>query len=150
MAISRTRSASADDTAGAVKAIDEGNLGVDLVMERVNEEQLAAEKFMSEWVTIVLMPSLDPSEIEVPVSVNGIRVSLKPGVKTKVRRFHVNQLMKARPDIITHRSDDYNAPESQLNRMYRQSTSRYNFDVVEDTPEGIAWLKRMRSRFQRH
>jgi len=84
----------------------------------------------------------------VPVSVNGDRVSLKPGRPQVVRRYHVAQLLKARPDIVIHRSDDYNAREEDMNMMYRQNTSRYNFDVIEDTTQGAAWCRELRTHYQ--
>lgn len=147
MAIS-SRKVEADDSSGLKKVIDVDKPMIDEVPQGVDYKTLFRnEAFMNEAVTIVLLPSLDPSEIEVPVSVNGRRVSITPGKRTKVRRFHVAQLLKARPDIVTHRSDDYNAPEAQLNRMYRQSTSKYNFDVVEDTVQGAAWLRELRQHY---
>jgi hypothetical protein len=148
MAISRQRSVEADDSTGPMKAIEEPGKQIDEVPARADYNQFLKEAgFMSEWVTIMLHPSQDVSEVGVPVSVNGNRVYIVPGKPIKVRRFHVNQLLKARPDIVLHRSDDYNAPESELNRMYRQSASRYNFDIVEDTPAGAAWFKAVRANY---
>ncbi len=147
MTISRTR-LSADDSSGIKKAVVETTPGIDEIPQGTDYKTLFAnEAFMNEWVPIVLLPSSDPSEVGVPVSVNGRRVYIIPGQLTKVPRTHIAQLVKARPDTITHQSNDYGAPESQQNRMYRQSTSRYNFDVVNDSAQGIAWLRELRQHY---
>ena len=147
MAIS-PRKVEADDSAGIKKVIQSNKPMIDEVPQGADYKELfRSEAFMNEVVTIMLHPSMDPSEIEVPVSVNGNRVSLKPNIPSRVRRYHVAQLLKARPDIVSHRSDDYSAPEAQQNRLYRQSTSRYNFDVVEDTAKGAAWLRELRQHY---
>jgi hypothetical protein len=131
--LSSPRKLEADDSAGPLRAIEEGDPVIDEVPRGVSWRGLFAdEKFMNELVTIMLHPSQDTSEMGVPVSVNGL---------------HVAQLLKARPDIVIHRSDDPYAPETEHNRMYRQSSSRYNFDVLEDTPRGIMWLKELRAQY---
>ena len=149
MTISRTK-LEADDSLGPMKAVNEQTPGIDEVAQGIDYRKLFSEEaFMNEYVTIFLHPGQDSSEVGVPVSVNGNRVYIVPGRPQKVKRFHVYQLVKARPDVIIHRSDDYNAPESELNRMFKQNTSRYNFDVLEDTPKGIAWLKELRHHHQK-
>jgi hypothetical protein len=146
--LSSPRKLEADDSAGPLRAIEEGDPVIDEVPRGVSWRGLFAdEKFMNELVTIMLHPSQDTSEMGVPVSVNGLRAYLIPGRPMKVRRLHVAQLLKARPDIVIHRSDDPYAPETEHNRMYRQSSSRYNFDVLEDTPRGIMWLKELRAQY---
>jgi len=150
MAISPRRRVEADDTPGPIEAIVEKAPGIDEVPKGTDYKKLfAEEKFMNELVTIILHPGLDASEIGVPVGVNGKRVYITPGRPCKVPRTHIAQLVKARPDTINHRSDDYNAPEQQMNIMYKQSTSKYNFDVIEDTPKGAAWLRELRAHHQR-
>lgn len=145
MPIPRTR-VEADPVDGPIKVIEEGTPGIDEVAQGVDYKKLFAdEKFMNELVTIMLHPTQDTSEVAVPVSVNGIRAYIIPGKMTKVRRLHVAQLMKARPDVVIHRSDDVNAPESEHNRMFKHSTSRYNFDVIQDTPRGAGWLRELRA-----
>lgn len=148
MAYSRTK-LSADDSPGVTKAVVDQAPGIDEVPQGIDYHKLFAEEaFMAELVTIVLHPGLDSSEVGVPVSVNGKRVYIMPGKPMKVPRTHIAQLLKARPDIVTHRSDDYNAPESQLNQMFRHSSSRYNFDILEDTPRGVAWMRELRVHHQ--
>lgn len=145
MATASYRKVSADPIAGPMKALETGEKQIDEVPQGVDYKALFAdEAFMGEYVSIMLHPTQDTSETGVPVSVNGRRVYLIPGRPMKVRRIYIAQLIKARPDIIIHRSDDPYAPESEHNRMYRQSTSRYNFDVLEDTPRGVGWLKELR------
>lgn len=148
MTVSRARRVDADDSPGITKAIEEGDPGIDEVPRGTDFKKLFSdEAFMNDWVTIVLQPTQDSSEIGVPVSVNGRRAYIIPGRPTKVRRIHIAQLVKARPDIVTHRSDDVNVPERELNLMFRQSTSRYNFDVIEDTVQGAAWLRELRVHY---
>jgi len=148
--ISRKPSAEADDTPGPVidlapeKLVDEVPAGADY------KQLMADEAFMREMVTILLHPlGQQEAEPAVPVGVNGDRAYLTPGVATKVRRYHVAQLLKARPDYVSHVGGEVGAPETQHNRFFQQSTSRYNFDVVEDTQRGISWLKDLRRHYTR-
>ena len=139
----------ADDSNGVLKAVEENTPGIDEVPKGVDYKQLFRdEEFMNEYLEIMLHPGMDESEVGVPVSVNGKRVYLIPGKRQRVRRFHVAQLIKARPDVVNHRSDDYNAPEREMNRMYRHSTSRYNFEIIRDTPRGISWARELRMQHQ--
>lgn len=148
--ISKKPSVEADDTAGPILGVDPGKL-IDQVPAGVDYKQLMAnDAFMHEMVAILLHP-LDQHQAEpaVPVAVNGDRAYLTPGVVTRVRRYHVAQLLKARPDYVAHVGGEVNSPESSHNRMTQQSTSRYNFDVIEDTQRGIAWLKELRRHYTR-
>lgn len=146
----KSRSAEADDTPGPVldvapdRLIDEIPAGADY------QKLVADDAFLQEPVVIVLH-ALGQQEAEpaVPVGVNGDRAYLIPGMPTRVKRYHVAQLLKARPDYVTHLGGDVTAPEGQHNRFFKQSTSRYNFDVLEDTPQGIAWLRELRSHHTR-
>lgn len=147
---SPSRKLEADDTPGPVvetgpgKLVDEIPAGADYKM------LMRSTKFLSEPVTIMLHAlGQQEGEPAVPVSVQGDRVYLKPGIPTVVKRYHVAQLMKARPDYVTHSGGDVHSDESSHNRFFRQSTSRYNFDVVEDTPQGVAWLKELRRQYTR-
>jgi hypothetical protein len=148
--IIKSRSAEADDTPGPVidvapdKLIDEVPAGVDY------KELVANQAFMSEPVVIVLH-ALGQQEAEpaVPVGVNGDRAYLIPGTPTRVKRYHVAQLLKARPDYVSHQGGDVSQSEQNHNRFFKQSTSRYNFDVIEDTPRGIAWLRELRRQYTR-
>jgi hypothetical protein len=158
MAISPSRRAEADDTPGPKldvntdKLIDEVPAGVDY------KKLMADEAFMREIVVIVLQP-LNQQEAEpmVPVGVNGDRAYITPGVPTSkdprhpscVRRYHLAQLLKARPDYVSHKGGEVSSPEETHNRFFRQSTSRYNFDVQEDTPQGVAWLRELRRQYTR-
>jgi hypothetical protein len=147
---SRKTSVEADDTTGPAveitpsRLIDEVPAGVDY------KELMASDAFMHEPVVILLHPlGQQEAEPAVPVGVNGDRAYLTPGVPTRVKRYHVAQLLKARPDYVSHAGGDVNAPENQHNRFFKQSTSRYNFDVLEDTPQGVAWLKELRRQYTR-
>ena len=150
MAVSSSRRAEADDTPGPLidvapeKLIDEVPAGVDY------KKLVADQAFMHEPVVIVLH-ALGQQEAEpaVPVGVNGDRAYLTPNVPTRVKRYHVAQLLKARPDYVTHNGGDVTAPEADHNRFFKQSTSRYNFDVLEDTPQGVAWLRELRRQYTR-
>jgi hypothetical protein len=150
MATSPSRRLEADDTPGPIietgpdKLIDEVPAGTDY------KQLMADEAFMAEPVVIVLH-ALGQQEAEpaVPVGVNGDRAYLTPNVPTRVKRYHVAQLLKARPDYVTHQGGDVTASEADHNRFFKQSTSRYNFDVLEDTPKGVAWLKELRRQYTR-
>ena len=150
MATSPSRRIEADDTPGPIvetgpdKLIDEIPAGVDY------KKLMAETEFMNQRVVIVLH-ALGQQEAEpaVPVGVNGDRAYLTPGVPIRVKRYHVAQLMKARPDYVTHQGGSVNDSETTHNRFFRQSTSRYNFDVLEDTPQGVAWLRELRRQYTR-
>lgn len=147
---SASRQVEADDTPGPVietgpdKLIDEVPAGADY------KELMASAAFMFEPVVIVLH-ALGQQEAEpaVPVGVNGDRAYLKPGVPTRVKRYHVAQLLKARPDYVTHNGGEVTDSEQNHNRFFKQSTSRYNFDVIEDTAQGAAWLRELRRQYTR-
>jgi hypothetical protein len=150
MAISPSRRIEADDTPGPKVEVQPEKL-IDEVPAGVDYKALMAEQaFMCEPVVIVLH-ALGQQEAEpaVPVGVNGDRAYLTPGMPTRVKRYHVAQLVKARPDYVTHRGGDVTAPEQTHNSMFRQSTSRYNFDVMEDTPQGVDWLRELRRQYTR-
>jgi hypothetical protein len=150
MAISPSRRVEADDTPGPLldvqpdKLIDEIPAGADY------KELMASMAFMAEPVVIVLH-ALGQNEAEpaVPVGVNGDRAYLIPGIPTRVKRYHVAQLLKARPDYVSHKGGEVSAPEENHNRFFKQSTSRYNFDVIEDTPRGAMWLRELRRQYTR-
>ena len=146
MATASHRRLDVEDASGPKKIINPEAPLVDEVPQGMDYKKLfAEEKFMNERVKIVLHPGQDLSEIGVPVGVNGKRVYLVPNQPQAIPRTHVAQLLKARPDYVMHNSDDYTAPEEKQNRFYKQSTSRYNFEVLEDTPKGIAWLRELRA-----
>ena len=155
---SRKTSVEADDTPGPVLSVQPEKL-IDEVPAGVDYKQLMADvAFMAEPVVIVLHPlNQQEAEPKVPVGVNGDRAYITPGRPTSknpraedyVRRYHVAQLLKARPDYVTHLGGNVNGPEAEHNRFFKQSTSRYNFDVLEDTPRGIAWLRELRRQYTR-
>lgn len=154
--ISRKPSADADDTPGPVVDLNPEAL-IDEVPAGLDFKQLMADvAFMHEPVKIMIHPlGQQDAEPAIPIGVNGDRAYGIPGMVTGeggrdvTRRYHVAQLLKARPDYISHVGGEVGAPEGTHNRFNRQSTSRYNFDVVEDTPRGIAWLKALRQHYTR-
>lgn len=148
--ISKKPSVEADDTPGPIIDIAPERL-IDEVPAGADYKQLMADaKFMFEPV-VILLHSLGQQEAEpaVPIGVNGDRAYLTPGVPTRVKRYHVAQLLKARPDYVSHVGGDVGSPEANHNRFFQQSTSRYNFDVLEDTARGITWLKELRRHYTR-
>lgn len=146
MSTAPNRRLSADDSAGPIKDIQLDKPQIEEVHDTDLHRLFADVAFMEERVLIVLHPGLDESEIGVPVSVNGDRVYIIPGRPTWVKRKHVGQLVKAKPDYVNHRQDSPDGPEAMMNRFQKRTTSRYNFDVEQDTPKGIAWLKEYRKR----
>lgn len=154
--VTKRPSVEADDTPGPVVDLNPSEL-VDEIPAGVDYKQLMADAaFMREPVKIVVHPlSQQEAEIAIPIGVNGDRAYVIPGLVTGeggrdiTRRYHVAQLLKARPDYVSHIGGEVGAPEGSHNRFNRQSTSRYNFDVVEDTQRGIAWLKALRQHYTR-
>jgi hypothetical protein len=155
-AIISRKSLDADDTPGPVVDLDPGAL-IDEVPASLDYKQLMADvAFMREPVKIMVHPrGQQEAEVAIPIGVNGDRAYVIPGLVTGeggrdiTRRYHVAQLLKARPDYVSHVGGEVGAPEGSHNRFNRQSTSRYNFDVVEDTARGIAWLKELRRHYTR-
>lgn len=147
---SRKTSLDADDTAGPVVMVSPDKL-IDEIPAGTDYKALMSDvKFMEELVVILLHPlGQQESEPAVPVGVNGDRANLTPGQATRVKRKHVAQLLKARPDYVSHVGGDNNAAPETHNRFFQQSTSRYNFDVIKDTPRGIAWLNELRRHYTR-
>lgn len=147
---SRRTSLEADDTSGPIVAVNPEKL-INEIPAGVDYRALMSDAaFMAERVAILLHPlGQQEAEPAVPVSVNGDRAYLTPGTATWIKRYHVAQLLKARPDYVSHVGGDVHSPESGHNRFFQQSTSRYNFDVVEDTPKGVAWLKELRRHYTR-
>ncbi len=147
---SRRTSLGADDTPGPVVAVAPDKL-IDEIPAGADYKSLMSDAaFMAEPVVILLHPlGQQEAEPAVPIGVNGDRAYLTPNVATRVKRYHVSQLLKARPDYVTHIGGDVAASEGNHNRFFQQSTSRYNFDVIEDTPKGIAWLKELRRQYTR-
>lgn len=139
---------------GPVEAVETPSAGealmVDEIPKGVDYKQLMAdEAFMNEKVLIMVYPSQvegDTSRL-VSVGVNGKKVYLLAGKPSYVRRFHVAQLLKARPDFVTHRTDDPNDPRPNV--LTKVSTSRYNFDVVEDSGKGRMWLAELKKQYVR-
>lgn len=147
---SADRQVDADDTPGPVVDVQPENLIDEVPAGADYKELMASQAFMAQSVVIVLH-ALGQQEAEpaVPVGVNGDRAYLTPGVPTRVKRYHVAQLLKARPDYVTHLGGEVNDREENHNRFFKQSTSRYNFDVLEDTPQGAAWLRELRRQYTR-
>lgn len=144
------KSVDADDTPGPLlelnpkKLIDEIPAGSDY------KELVAEQAFLAEQVEIVLQPLPETEgETQVSVSVNDDRVVLIPGVPTRVRRYHVAQLMKARPSQISHVGGEVGQAEAYLNSMRQQSLSRYNFDYLDESPRGRAWFQELRRQYTR-
>ncbi len=154
--INKRPSAEADDTPGPVMDLNPDVL-IDEVPAGLDFKQLMADvAFMREPVKIMIHPlGQQDAEPAIPIGVNGDRAYVIPGMVTGeggrdvTRRYHIAQLLKARPDYISHVGGEVGAPEGSHNRFNRQSTSRYNFDVVEDTARGIAWLKALRQHYTR-
>lgn len=142
-------STEAEDMTGPYEAIETPEVGiVDKVPSGSDIKALFRDlAFLEEYVTIMLYPSMVEGDTTrlISVGVNGSKVYLLAGKPTKVRRKHVGQLVKARPDFITHRTDDPN--EARPNVMGKVSTSRYNFDVVEDSMRGRMWLAELKKQY---
>jgi hypothetical protein len=140
----------ADDTPGPVIELNPNEL-IDEIPAGVDYKALISEQaFLAEFVTVVLQPLPDTAgEPQVSLSINDDRVVLIPGYPTQVKRYHVAQLMKARPSAVRHVGGDRNVPEQYRNQLTQQSQSRYNFDVLDDSPRGRAWVQELRLQYTR-
>lgn len=144
----------ADDSAGPAKKVVIPTDGDAQVIEEISggvdlhglTKDLA---FLEERVKVLVYPVNDGQSVSrlVSVGVNGEKMYLIAGKPKWVKRKHIAQLIKARPDVIYHTSDDPSA--ERMNIMTRQSTSKYNFEVLEDTPRGQAWLNHYRQIWQK-
>jgi hypothetical protein len=150
--VSKRYGSEADDSTGPARSVEIPADGEARVIEDapagVQLDALFRDlTFMEEKVQIVLHPVNDGQNTTRLVSVgnNGVKQYIMAGTPQWIKRKFVAQLIKARPDIIYHQSDDPSA--ERLNMLTRQSTSRYNFDVVEDSARGKTWLNEYRRRW---
>lgn len=111
-----------------------------------NHTKLEKLAFLEEKVLILVHPPQSEHDTArlISVGVNGKKQYILAGEPKWVRRKYVEQLVKARPDHISHRSDDPFAERANI--MSKISTSRYNFDVLQDTAKGAAWLAELRKK----
>jgi len=115
--------------------------------EAINKDYQKELAFLEEVMTIFVHPPQDPNDTTrfFSVGVNESEVYIMVGRPVKVRRKHVNQLLKARPDVVTHRTDD--PGDRNPNRLTTFSMAKYNFDVIEDTAQGRTWLVEARKKY---
>jgi hypothetical protein len=104
------------------------------------QKKLEIEAFMNEPVTIRIHTTSEKNAEPVfPIRVNGREEFFARGqTKTVARRF-VYGLAMARPT--SYRNEEYRTADGSQSYRWPSSTGlRYGFEVVQDTPKGIAWL----------
>jgi hypothetical protein len=108
-----------------------------------NKEKLDELAFMAEKVKIILHETSEPNaDPVVMVSVNGRSRAFKRGVEYVVPRSYVGVLASAKP--VHYTNEEYTLSDgSQGVRWPSRRGLRYPFGVIEDSPKGRAWLKRM-------
>lgn len=103
----------------------------------------AFEAFMHEPVTVMVMESNDPNDVDlVQVSVNGRPQFFERNRPQVVKRYYVERLARAKRTSYTQNLDE-RLGES-MNNMQSRHALRYPFSVVEDkNPKGGAWLRQI-------
>lgn len=112
-------------------------------VEPVNSmDAVALEKFMHEEVTIFVHPTREGGSLDVITpNVNGVNQPIVRGVETNVKRKYVEAL--ARCYSIKYETRVQNPSQPENIQMVEKKTPDYPFDVIRDTSEGKAWLKRV-------
>jgi len=113
----------------------------------MTNDQMKLDAFMAEMVEVMVHEtneiSTDPgASVLVTLRVNGIPQHMVRGVPTTIRRYHLEALARARTTAL-------NQTEAQINNGLLPSSNSmpsYPFSVVNDTPAGITWLKRLQAQ----
>lgn len=113
---------------------------VDHLPSRSDCDELA---FFAEPVTIRLEPSSERfAPTIIPFYVNGIARWVRTGQNETLKRSYVEVIARAQPvDIQTHVGST--AEENPENTVQRYRRCKYPFSVVQDTPKGHDWLRRV-------
>lgn len=127
---------------GTAQAVRDGMSDIEVPNDMTNIKGKAAMlAFMEEEVTVIIHDSMnDNDEPRVPLGVNGRMIYPFRNVPTKMKRYYVERLARAKPEhVSTHETRD--ADGNRTMRVDRRRALRYPFSVVEDrNPAGAAWL----------
>lgn len=103
------------------------------------------EAFLAEPVGIRIAPANSPREMPtVPVGVNGNQRWLPRDTPIKVRRFHLERLLRA--GTTTFSVERVPNPElDEGHRVRNHNLPAYHIEILrDDNPKGRDWIKRMR------
>ena len=108
-----------------------------------NADYCDALAFMDEPVTVRLEPSSEKfAPRHLPFWVNGIARWLTVGQNETVKRSYVEVIARAQPvDIQTRVGNPGDERPDNVVERYRRC--KYPFSVVQDTPKGHDWLRRI-------
>ena len=123
------------------------------VVPQIRTPEVELEAFMNEVLTIVCEESRNPNDTKhVEVAVNGRRIFIPRGVETNtgfdeygrifpVKRMYIERLARSKE---TSYSQDLDPRLGEgVNRLQPHRALTYPFKVVDDSPKGREWLKRI-------
>lgn len=120
------------DALAEVKAIDV------IPFSDMGQEDRA--RFMSELVVVNIFESAREGDLDVcSPEVNGIRYNILKGKPTRVPRFVVEVLARARTTNITQK--EWNPHSADSLRLINKTGQSYPFEIVQDSQRGRDWLK---------
>jgi hypothetical protein len=113
--------------------------------DAVNFADHAAElAFLNEEVIINVAESTDPNDQKIfMLSVNGRQVWIERGVNTRLKRYYVEQLFRAKPQkvkVTVGKDRDDNV----VNRATKTSALAFPFQILQDRNKlGQAWAQKL-------
>lgn len=128
----------------SIDEIGKGPENIEVVDRVIDNDAMAAEKFMHEKLTVMVHETTDPNESDlVEVAVNGIRQFFARGTPQVVRRCYVERLARAKKTSYSQNLDE-RQDESVVNMMRPHNALKYPFSVIEDAnPKGGPWLRNL-------
>lgn len=120
------------DALAEVKAVDE--------VPFMDMQQDELDKFMREPVVVNVFESAREGELDVcSPEVNGVKYNILRGKPTRIPRFVVEALARARTTNITQK--EWNPHSADSLRLINKTGQSYPFEVVQDSQRGRDWLK---------
>ena len=123
------------------------------VVPQIRTPEVELEAFMNEVLTVYCDESPDVNATpKVEVAVNGRRIFIPRGIETNVghdeygrqvpvKRMYIERLARARRTSYRQNLDP--TLGEAINKLQRHSALEYPFRVVDDSPKGREWLKRI-------
>ena len=135
-----TREYTKTGTAKPLSEIMTGGAEIEAVTSMLMDA-IELELFMNELVTIRVFQSGEKGSLEIITpNVNGINQPIARGVPTPVKRKYVEALIQGH-NISYEQEVNQFSPENF--KMKEIRTTSYPFEVLDDTPTGRAWFKRV-------
>lgn len=140
--MARRGSEQKDISTGPAQTLAEMTSGAGIEVEPViSMDVLALEKFMAEPVTILVHKTKEKGALDVITpSVNGKNQPIIRGHKQTVKRCYVEALIMSHE--VTYEQEINQMSPDQF-KMVKKATPSYPFDVIQDSPQGLAWKDRM-------